>query len=89
MGMGGSPSRPIAPDAVDDDAGEDEDHGGDTRQVGEVLLRAEPDPVVMGGRGQVYEHVEREGDDGHCHADMDQAGHAPHVSSEPAEPFYH
>ena len=79
----------MAPRAVQDDAGEDEDHGGDRDQVSDVLLRPEPCAVVMRGGGEVDDQVDRDAHDPEHDAQVDQTRHARHVSRDVADGLYH
>jgi hypothetical protein len=60
--------------AVDDDAREDEHHGQDPQQVGDVLLRREPGVVVMGDRREVDDDVAQERQRHQCQADAHEQG---------------
>lgn len=45
----------MTPGAVQDDPGEDEDHGDDPDEVGDVLVRPEPGTVVVRSGGEVHD----------------------------------
>lgn len=78
----------MAPGAVQGDAGEDEDHGRDRDEVGDVLLRPEPGTVVVRCWREVHDQVDRDAHDRQRDTGVHQARHARHVGSDGAGGLY-
>lgn len=79
----------MAPCAVDDDAGEDEDHGDHRDEMREVLLGPEPGTVVVRGRRQMHDQVDRDADDRQREPGVNQARHARHIGRDGSDGLYH
>lgn len=60
--------------AVDDDAHEDEHHGQDPQQVGDVLLWREPGVVMVGDWREVDDDVAQERQRHQCQTDAHEQG---------------
>jgi len=79
---------PLAPEAVDDDSGEHEQHGDEPDQVGQMLRRSGP-VVVMGCRSEMDDEIEREGRHGERDPEVDEARHAGDLPTDPPRHLYH